>query len=517
MKVPIIVDNRLRVGVRLPEDDVQALLREFTHRNPARAKLEKSVEALSRSKNPKHRGTFFALKAQLKSEPVAIPTWKLDGGELSLPRGGLARVRSVLEERGYELDVIDERTEGDPALRPVGLAHDVVLRDFQEHVAERVLEVEQGIVRSPTGSGKTTALIRCAVAAGLPALIVVSTGNLFDQWIRRLQTEVGLRRKDIGAIGQGEERIAPITVGMQQALYKGGRAARYGGKFGFIGCDEVHLFAAKTFLGVVDHFAARFRIGVSDDERRKDRKEFLLYDVFGAPIAEVDRDELVERGFILDVEVRLIETGFTCAWWEELSEQERPLRWGDLLDEMGKDAQRNALVARLAAEGARAGAQTLVWAHHVNHCLQIRADVAARDPRVGLFVGELKREFQATLAGFLDGSTRIGVGTFKAISTGIDLPSAGVGVVSTPIHNNRQTLTQVKGRLCRAPDGKTEAVLYVLWDRALFGLAPVRNWVKWSKTSRVLVGEQWVDGKAFVKQATAEERAAREAEEDGDA
>jgi superfamily II DNA or RNA helicase len=229
----------------------------------------------------------------------------------------------------------------------------------------------------------------------------------------------------------------------------------------------------------------------------------------------VDREELVERGYILDVEVRIVETGFSCGWWEELPEQERPTRWGDLVQEMGHDAERNALVAQLAAQGAREGAQTLVWAHHVEHCLQLRAEVARREPRVGLFVGEMKREFTQTLTGILDGSVRVGVGTFKAISTGIDLPSVGCGVVATPIHTNRQTLTQVKGRLCRAPDGKTEAVLYVLWDRACFGLAPLRNWVKWSKTSRVVAEGQLVDGKAYLKQVVEEERAARE--EDGDA
>ncbi len=512
MKIPIHVDNRLRVRARLSEADRQALMREFTHRNPTRSKLEKSVKAMGRMKNrPK---AYYALAAQLREEPVAISTWRLDQGELSLPRGGLARVRSVLEERGHELDVIDERCEGDVRLLPRGLRHDVELWDFQTPLVERVLEVEQGIVRSPVGSGKTTTLLRCVVEAGLPALIIVSTGNLFDQWIRRLQNECGLSRRDIGAIGQGEERLAPVTVGMQQALARDGRASRVSRAFGFVACDEVHLFAAKTFMEVIDHLPARFRVGVSDDERRKDRKEFLLYDLLGTPIAEVERDELVEKGFILDVEVRLVETGFTCGWWEELPEALRSEKWQELVQEMGADAERNALIASLAVEGARAGAQTLVFAHHVEHCARLRADVAAREPRVGLMVGEHKRELQQALAGFLDGSCRVGVGTFKAIGTGLDLPAVARGICATPIHTNKQNVQQVKGRICRSTrDGsKTEAVIYVLWDRACFGLAPVRNWVKWSKTTRVLVDGQWVEGKAFVKRVEA--RAAREEADD---
>lgn len=508
MRVQVVVDSRLRVG-RVPEDVADALRKEFTHRNPKRASLERSVQALQRSKNAKQRSTAYALAAQLKNEPAAVCTWRLDEGELSLPRGGLARARSVLEERGLELDVIDERTEGDPELR-----HHARLLvepwDFQRDIVERVLELEQGIVRSPTGSGKTVALAACIAAVGLPTLVVVSTSNLFDQWTRRLQTDLGLRREDVGAIGQGEERVRPVTVGMQQSLAKGGRARRLAHLFGFVACDEIHLFAAPTFLDVIDWFGARYRVGVSDDERRKDRKEFLLYDVMGGPIHEVSRKKLVDEGYILDVEVRLVETETRIAWWEDLPEQERPTRWTDLLQALGADRERNAQIAGLAVAGAREGEQVLVLAHHEEHCLRLRAAVAEGEPRVGLLVARLKREFSLGLAGLVDGSVRVAVGTYKAVGTALDLPLVSRGVLATPIHNNRSQTQQVRGRLCRASAGKETAVAYVPWDRHLFGLAPLRNWVRWSRTSRVLVRGEWEDGRAVLKREEAAARAERD-------
>lgn len=509
-RVEVVVDSRLRVG-RIPEEIADALRKEFTHRNPARARLEASVAALERSRNAKQRSTAYALRAQLKNEPPAITTWRVDpSGQLSLPRGGLARARSVLEELDCELDVIDARTEGDPELRHASRLL-VEPWDFQRGIVESVLEVEQGIVRSPTGSGKTLALEAAIAAVGLPTLVVVSTGNLFDQWVRRLQTDLGLRRVDVGAVGQGEERVRPVTVGMQQALCKADRARRLAPLFGFVACDEVHLFAARTFLEVIDWFPARYRVGVSDDERRKDRKEFLLYDVIGEPIADVKRRELEDRGFVLDVEVRLVETGTRLGWWEELPEQERPTRWTDLLLALGADAERNALLAGLAVEGAREGEQVLVFAHHEDHCLRLRAEVARAEPRVGLLVARLRREFSVCLAGLVDRSVRVAVGTYKAVGTALDLPLVSRGILATPIHNNRGLTQQVRGRLCRASEGKDVAVAYVPWDRRLFGLAPLRNWVRWSRTSRVLVGGEWEDGRAVLKREEAAARAEREA------
>lgn len=514
VKVEIVVDNRLRFG-RLPERELLALQREFTHRNPERGKLARSIEALSRSRTGSSQKVLYALKARLKDEKAVIATWRVDEGKLSLPRGGLARARSVLEELEHELDVIDARTEGDPRLlvRPPRPGPEP--RDYQRAIVDAILELEQGLVISPTGSGKTVALTRAIVEAGLPALVIVSTGNLFDQWVRRLQTDLGLSRRDVGEIGQGEERIRPITVGMQQALAAGGRAARLAPLFGFLACDEVDLFAAKTFREVIDLFGARYRVGASDDEKRKDRKEFYLYDAFGQRIAQVDRDKLVERGDILDVEVRLVPTAYRCSWWDELPEGERPTRWGDLLDAMTADTPRNRLAAELAAEGTRAGEQVLVFAHLEDQCLRLRADIAAIEPRVGLFVARLKKDFQATLVGFLEGSVRVGVGTYKAIGRALDLPLASRGVAATPIHNNQQAVNQVRGRLCRNAEGKGEASLYVLWDREIFGLAPLRNWVRWSRSSRVLVGGSWIDGRAYLKAATADARAAREEAGDG--
>ncbi len=521
-EVEITIDSRarLRTSVISPQA-FEALQREFTHRNPARAKIDTSIAGLERTaktaspaKKAQLRRILGPLYGQRKNEPIAIPTWKAGEGELSVPRGGTARARSILEEHGYAVSYRDARIEGSGPRATY--MHHVDLWPFQEGMIQAGIAMQQGLWRSGTGSGKTTALIGAAARTGLCTLVIVWTQNLLDQWIRRVRAELHLREDEVGVIQGSTSRIRPITVGMQQTLWK--KVDQYVGVFGFVASDEVHRTSSKTFLDVIDRFPAKYRIGVSAEERRKDKKEFLLYDTFGDVLADIDQDELVAGGFTLDVEVWIVETTFSCDWYTALSGEEKGARFRDLIDAAVEDSARNELIAELALEAGRGGEdQVLVFSHRVEHCRRVVADIARKQPRVGLLLGGKpnKAEFERTREGVVSGDVRIAVGTYAAVGTGTDLPSLARGVATTPIHTNKGFMGQVKGRICRAAHGtgKSDARLYVLWDREVFGLAPLRNYCKWSNTVKVrdaFTGE-WVDGHERLAELAEDARAEREA------
>jgi superfamily II DNA or RNA helicase len=507
MKMAIVrVDSRLRLETPVPDVVAELLEKAFTHANPAHMRALKQREQITKNTPQRVRMMIFAA---LKTEPKWIPTWRLDPfprGSLSFPRGGLFRLRDVLEEHGYELDVIDARTNGDPNLRHA-YTHNVELRDYQVEHLEAVLEVEQGIIRSSTGSGKSTSLIAMLVRIGLPALVVAHRTELLNQWVRRLRVEVGLAEKEIGVIAGGTRRIRPITIGMQQTLRN--CVKEVAPHFGVLAVDEVHLTAANTFSAVLDAFPARYRIGVSDDERRKDGKEFLIYDLFGERIVETKRDRLVEAGAIFDVEVRCFRTGFKSAWWSKIPEQERPSYFGELIELLTRDEERNELLTRYALEAAAEAERLLVFSHRVEHCHELRQRFNAVDgPRFnspngrgGLMIGspENALAFAAAVAGFHDGSTRAAWGTYQAIGASIDLAMVTRGICATPIHNNRQFVNQVRGRICRRPDGKQDAILFYPWDEAIFGLAPLEKLGRIAKVVTLRDGDSWVDARAWLK------------------
>lgn len=474
-----MVDSRLRIRLSdLTVEQTDELKRAFTHVNPAHAKLARIN------------------KWAAKKEPKFIATWILDrhAGELTIPRGGARRVREILKATGSTWEFDDQRVTGGERW---DAEHAVTLWDFQREVVDAAALKQNCLVRSGTGSGKTTAAIALAARMGLPTLVVVWTGTLFDQWISRLRTELGMSDADIGRIRSGDRRVGKVTVGMLQTLKNCGD--EYTNTFGMIIADEVHRFAAPSFMSVIDRSPAKYRIGVSDDERRKDGKEFLIYDVFGDVAANVDRAMLIDEGIVKDVAIDVIPTEFAREWYTDTPGPQRQQVHGQLLDEMGVDDDRNRIVVDVAERYARDHA-TFVFCHRREHCHRIEHMLHARGVKVGLMIGgaEYKSRFVATLAGMRSGELRVAVGTYQAIGTGLDVPKAARGVCATPIHSDQYGFRQVRGRLCRTADGKDDAVIAVLWDRGIFPRSPLANMVRWNRNVRVVQGNQVEDGKAVL-------------------
>lgn len=492
----MVVDSRVRFPrAAVPDAVVEALRAATTYDDPAYAK----ASAMAR-RNPRLRWRLRAMQPQ-------IATWAEREGEFSLPRGALGRLREVLRGAGIAYRIEDRRTVG-TGPKPRGLVHRPAgegsgLRWYQEDAVVAGLARENCILRAPTGSGKTTSAIALAARANVPTLIVVWSGGLFDQWEERLQRELGLAPDEIGRVRGSERVIRPITIAMQQTLWKR-LDDRFAALWGMVIVDEVQRAAARTFLDVIDRFPAKYRIGISADETRADRKEFLVYDLFGEVAHEVSQDDLIDEGAVLDVECRVLPTDFRADWYVAQRDSGQVPDFHRLLEEMGRDEERLALVLGVVLQEYAAGEQVLVMSHRVEHCQRLDAALTARGVACDLMLGgeEWRTRFEDTKAGLVSGRLRAACGTIQAIGTGIDLPAVGRGVLCTPLGSNRQLFAQVRGRLCRT--GKSDAVLYVLWDKHVHGDSTVKNLVKWNRTVRVREADgSWSDGRrAFIRRAT---------------
>ena len=499
MTITITVDSRLRIPLgELPAEVASRLEEDFTHTNPQRAMLER----------------LGVSPFALKKEPENITTWEIDGDDFTIPRGGLARLREALLDFDCDYRVIDARTSGNG---PKGIPpHTLTLRDYQSEIVKAALKFENSIIRAPTGSGKTTAALGLVGQIALPTLVIVWTKNLFDQWVRRVMVEFGLKKHEVGMIKGGKKTVMPITIAMQQTLVR--CAGDYVDTFGLVICDEVQRFAARTFMGVIDKLAARYRIGMSADERRKDKKEFLLYDVFGDVDIEIDQRTMIERGFVHDVVIDVVPTTFEAPWHGDIFKDEpggkpskarlkaRLQAFNTIVDQMSVDKDRNALAVRIAVEYVKRGERVVIMSHRREHCMTLDADVSALGHKCGRMLGSNvdDAEFEATREGLASGELRVATGTYQAIGTGLDMPSVSVGVVSTPIANSRDGrsfFAQVRGRFCRTNEagGKTGARLVYLWDREVYGLKPIENLARWNNVVRVLDGATFVGAREYIK------------------
>lgn len=478
--VTIIVDNRLRLHDLEPSER-EALVELFTHENP-KGKMMRAR---------KMKGWW--------NEPLLLPTWGEVDGVLHLPRGGMAKVRTCLEERGTAYRVQDRRQRGVPIIFP---EPKVEMWPHQVRIIDACMKRENCLVKSSTGSGKTSALLALVSRMKCTTLVIVHSNALLQQWRERAEAELGIPIGEVGIVGDGKERIHPLTVGTLKSVLQRVSDPTFRNYWGAVLCDEVHLFAAQTFFSCVDPIPARYRIGVSDDQRRKDKKEFLIYDQFGAVAEEVSHEEMVKMGHVMDVEVLLVPTEFDAPWYTG-EDGERSPDYMRLVSEMSTDADRNAIVEGILRRELADKRQCLVFAREREHCRNLGSR-AAQYARAGYLIGGAgadRQEFDRTRKGLKEGSLRVAVGTLQACGTGVDLPGVEVGIATVPILSNRQMFRQARGRICRKPAGKTVARFYILWDRKVFGLRALENAASWNATTFVWANEQWTPLKAYLKKS----------------
>lgn len=513
--VVIRVDSRLRMRADLPGEALADLQNLCQHKNPAFWKA-------------KAMGFFPG-----KGEKPQVSTWDIDGGELSLPRGTLHLVREVLAEHGMSWRIEDHRSDPGscdsiPDFQIEPWAH-------QREMVDAMLARENALVLGETGSGKTSAVLAAIGKVKRPALVVVWNSALMKQWIERIQAELGLAPRDIGYIRGGKVKLMPVTVAMQQTLanFDDAMWQKLNSYFGFVGCDEVQKFAAKTFLNVIDRCSARYRIGVSKSEKRKDGKHFLIHEQFGPVELNVDRKRMVQEGRVLDVKVCLIPTAFEAPWylqsqriaelmrdgcdWAEIR-RTMAREYGDeiedinkipihpdfnrVLGQMQEDSERDAVLLEFVEGHTAFGQQGLIFSHRVQHCRRIESALTGEGIKCGLMIGgkDHERTFEHTATGLRSGSLRVGIGTYQALGTGLDFPSVEFGVAMTPIHTNKEFFGQVRGRLCRVAAGKGEPRIYVPWDMHVFGDEPLDTMCRWNADVQVLWDGKWMDAKKLRKE-----------------
>jgi superfamily II DNA or RNA helicase len=490
-RITVRVDSRIRLDAReLGDVLAQQLRQDFTHQNPQR-------EMLRRIGKP-----FWA-------EPKTIETWseKPNPGlgsveELSLPRGGMPRLRARLEEHGLKRLVLDQREPGDPSGQDMP-DHLVSLYGYQEQAVRRALEFESGILRAPTGSGKTVVAFGFMARARVCTLVIVYNAGLFDQWVKRGQRELGLPVDGIGVVRGKVRRLRPFTIAMQQTLSAHGVDEPMNRYFGAVVVDETHRAAARTMFAAVDPFRARYRLGISADHRRKDGKEFLTQDLFGGVLDDIKRRDLIRSGHVLEVQIRVVPTDFRADWYG-MPTEDRPEAEVDTMrlhQEASQDFCRNELLLSWVLAEQAEGEQVLVFSHLRDHCIALDRRLIGFGVRTGFLIGgeDYRVEFRKTVQGLENGLVRVGVGTFQAVGQAIDLPTVSVGVCATPIASNRQVFNQVRGRFCRISAGKHSARLYYPWDRHVFGLKHLQNICAWNADVVVADDGEWVEGRRYLK------------------
>jgi superfamily II DNA or RNA helicase len=495
-----VLDNKYRIVFSEPPTQIllDEVISEFTYPNP---EYEQAV---------KRSAGRFKVSAKIPETIRTVAIRKVRSGlEIVVPRGAQRRLDEVLGVVGVV--VRDDTTTG-VSLLASPLEHlppfGVKLRDYQIEQVEVGVANRTCLWRAPPGSGKTTAALALVARLKVPAIVVVPNEKIFDQWVQRAETELGLRPRDIGMLsGSHEKRLGALTVAMFQTLAN--RIETCHDSFGLVIADEVQRHGADSLFQTTDLFTARWRIGISGDERRADRKEFLVYDLFGEVRHEVKRESLIEEGSLVDAKIVVLPVDTRLRWYEGLEPRLRaqPHVQQKLIADLAKDESRNATIEDAIAELAAMDVPTLVMTSRIEHAHRIHAMAVRRAGRAGIMVGAKskaeRRQFDFALEAMRTGDMRVAIGTYQAVGVGFDLPALAGGVFAMPCANSsksRMQFDQYCGRYERPHPSKSDgSTLFYLWDHFLFGVGPLKNVSAWRKNVVVRTPSGDVPARAYLK------------------
>lgn len=313
----------------------------------------------------------------------------------------------------------------------------------QVQVFERAREQKRGVIKAPTGSGKTV------VGAGLidmyqPAkcLFLVHTLDLLHQTRQEFER---LLQEDIGLIGDGNFGWQRVTVATMQTL-KDVLLQKEG--VDMVICDECHHCPSPTYRKILNRLTGcSVRYGLSATPRKDTEGKLWTHALLGGRIADISTEELIRRGRLSTptVEFRKVPFNFDIA---QLNEYRDAYNQGIVYYDV-----RNRMIWEAAKELERKGTVLVT-------VKEVRQGEELQKLGVGVFVqGSTKTETRERIKTALKNKKVKTVICSPVWDEGVDVPSLDAVIVAGGGLSEIKALQKVGRALRRTKDKSTVKVV----------------------------------------------------------
>lgn len=207
--------------------------------------------------------------------------------DVIIPKGFAGKLLRFCKGADIPFSFEDERKKK----APVSFNFQTELRNYQIPAIETATKKDMGVIVAPPGSGKTIIGLKIISGKQQPALIVVHRKQLMDQWMERIEAFLGIRKQEIGKIGQGKSRIGThVTVATIQSLTKAltkTESDEMKDAFGTILIDECHHIPAESYRNTIQQFNSHYLYGLTATPFRKYNDGKLIFIHLGEIITEI--------------------------------------------------------------------------------------------------------------------------------------------------------------------------------------------------------------------------------------
>lgn len=378
----------------------------------------------------------------------------------SFPSGLLPLVISAARAENMQVEVADVRG---PVRTPPDPGADVSwLRDYQLKAAQVMVRHGRGLVKAPTGSGKSELFIALTRLIPCEWLLVVHRADLVEQAAERYRLRTGetAGRWVKGAWVRG---TANFTVATFQAIAaalkrKGASLEELLRDVEGLIVDEVHAQPAASFYKVTMAARnARHRFGFSATPLERSEKDTLrTIGSLGPIIHKISTQGLIARGVLSRPTIRMV----ACHAPAGLAQQR--LDWHAAYKALiTRAGARNRLVCEMALAAQK---PCLVFVEEVDHGREVARELQAMGLHAQFVHGHDPLPVRRTKLGDLMKNRHDVLVCTVVFQEGVDMPQLASIVVATGKASSVATLQRL-GRGMRTALGKSTFELWDVWDR----------------------------------------------------
>lgn len=308
------------------------------------------------------------------------------------------------------------------------------LRDSQKSVYDGV--DSDCFINAWTSWGKTFTGLAIAGKLAQKTLIIVHTLTLRDQWAKEVEKVYGF---EPSIIGSGSfDTSKPITVANIQTLSRRNKML-YNKEFGTVIVDECHHIPAISFSQVLDSIDAKYKIGLSASNARKDGLHILFPDYFSTKKFSPPKENFMEPS------IHRVKLPFRVA--------DGIQTWAKKLNDLAYNPEYQKVLALTAAAYASKGHKVLV----VGARTKLLERASELTPDSVCIVGSTK-DREEKIQKVRDNKVKVLYGSTNIFAEGISVNNLSCLILSTPM-NNEPLLEQLIGRVIRKAEDKLDPVV----------------------------------------------------------
>ncbi len=227
------------------------------------ANVKTSFRRLATFANPE-----FYKKQQLRMSvyniPMVIDCSQEKEKYLCLPRGTYEYLETLCNENNVKLKITDERNTG----INLNFKFNGSLTIEQDIALKNLLKYETGILKAPTGFGKTVVCCMLICKRNVNTLIITEKLQLLKQWREKLKQFINI--EEVGQIGGGKNIVTnQIDVASIKSIWNKGKFNDIVKNYGMVIIDECHHLAAFTYESAVNTINAKYVYGVTATPERE--------------------------------------------------------------------------------------------------------------------------------------------------------------------------------------------------------------------------------------------------------